>query len=521
VPRLFSTCLQLTTCLLLLATPLAAELTLPAMFSDSMVMQRDQPVKVWGWAAPGQEVQVGIGDQKKTATADADGRWVTQLDALPAGGPHAMTITGDDRTLTVNDILVGEVWLCSGQSNMAMTVSRSNNPQAEAAAATHPQIRMFTVGSGHSLELQETCSGTWTVCSPETVGGFSATAYFFGRRLHKELNVPIGLINSSVGGTSVESWTSLPAQSAVASIKPRLDAWKAEDDAFDEAAATARYEKALTAWKEKLASRKSSDANKAQAAPKKPQMASRPSNDRNYPANLFNGKINPLVGYTIKGAIWYQGENSSGRGFSHLYGDQLATLVNDWRERWGQGNFPFGWVQLPNFRNPQTQPSQTDGWVLVQEGMLKTLSLPHTGMAVTIDVGEAKDIHPKDKQSVGHRMAQWALADVYQQDVIAMGPIYAASKIDGDQVVIEFDYATGLHAKNDDLKGFAIAGADRKFVSATAKIDGDRVIVSSPNISQPVSVRYAWAANPVFSLYNAAEIPASPFRTDNWEERGR
>lgn len=519
--RLPSVCLLLAT-FLLSNTQLSAALKLPAMFSDSMVIQRDQPVKVWGWATAGKKIQVTIGDQNQTAIADDHGRWSLLLKAMSAGGPHSMTVAGDGSTLTVNDMLVGEVWLCSGQSNMAMTVNRSNNPGAEATAATHPQIRMFKVGSGHSLEPQETCSGTWAVCSPDTVGGFSATAYFFGRRLHKELNVPIGLINSSVGGTSVESWTSMPAQSSVASIKPRLDAWKSEDDAFDEAAATTRYDKAMIAWKEKVAAQKSAEpGSKAKRAPRKPQLASRPRKDRNYPANLFNGKINPLVGYTIKGAIWYQGENASGRGFSHLYGAQLATLITDWRERWGQGDFPFGWVQLPNFRAPQTQPSQTDGWVLVQEGMLKTLAVPATGMAVTIDVGDAKDIHPKDKQSVGHRMAQWALADVYQQKILAMGPIYSASKIDGDKVIIDFKYASGLHAKDNELKGFAIAGADKKFVSATAKIDGKHVIVSSPGVKQPVSVRYAWAANPVISLYNAAEIPASPFRTDSWEERGR
>ena len=516
--RLLSLCLLSTA---FLFSQAAADLKLPAMFSDSMVLQRDQPVKVWGWATPNQQVALAIEEQKKTVNADADGRWSVQLDAMPAGGPHILTITGDGKTVTLKGILIGEVWLCSGQSNMAMTVSRSKNADAVAASAKHPEIRMFKVGSGHSLEPQETCSGTWTTCSPETVGGFSATAYFFGRRLHKELNVPIGLINSSVGGTSVESWTSMPAQSAVASIKPRLDAWKADDAAFDEVGAKAQYEKALAAWKEKVAANKAADKAAAKRVPKKPQLASRPRNDRNYPANLFNGKISPLVGYTIKGAIWYQGENSSGRGFSHLYGDQLATLINDWRDHWAQGNFPFGWVQLPNFRAPQTQPAETDGWVLVQEGMRKTLALPHTGMAVTIDVGEAKDIHPKDKQSVGHRMAQWALADVYQQDVIAMGPIYSSSKIDGQEVIIEFKYSTGLHAKDNELKGFAIAGADKKFVRATGRIDGNRVIVSSPLVSQPASVRYAWAANPVISLYNAAEIPASPFRTDNWEERGR
>lgn len=495
----------------------SAELKLPAPFSDSMVLQRDRPVKVWGWAAAGSDINVVIGQQAKSAKANADGRWALQLDALPAGGPHVMTVTGDGGSVAINDILIGEVWLCSGQSNMAMTVSRSKNADEEVKTGNHPQIRMFKVGSAHAVEPQEMCTGSWSVCRSDTVGGFSATAYFFGRRLHEELNCPIGLINSSVGGTSVESWTSLPAQTAVDEIAPRLDAWNAEDAAFDAASAKTRYEKALAVWNKK----KAQPQQAGKRVPRKPQLASRPRNDRNYPSNLFNGKINPLVGYTIQGAIWYQGENSSGRGFSHLYGVQLATLIKDWRDRWGQADLPFGWVQLPNFRTPQTEPSQTDGWVLVQEGMLKTLAVPHTGMAVTIDVGEAKDIHPKDKQSVGHRMAQWALGDVYNQDLIPMGPIYRGSKISGNEVVIEFDHAEGLHANGDDARGFAIAGKDRKFVSAKARIEGNKVIVSSDDVNQPASVRYAWAANPEVSLYNAAKIPASPFRTDDWEERGR
>ena len=504
--------------LLLLSPAIScAELKLPAMFSDSMVLQRDQPIKIWGWATSGSYVSVSLGDQNKTAKADEGGRWELMLDALSAGGPHQLMIEGDGEKFVAKDVLVGEVWLCSGQSNMAMTVSRSKNAAKEEAAAKYPQIRMFKVDSGHSLEPQQTCTGKWTVCSPETVGGFTATGYFFGRRLHQELNVPIGLINSSVGGTSVESWTSMPAQTAVASIKPRLEAWQSEDAAFDEAKASAAYEKSLAAWKVKAAAAKAD----GKPVPRKPTVPARPRNDRNYPANLFNGKINPLIGYTIKGAIWYQGENSSGRGFSHLYGDQLTTLIKDWRDRWGQGNFPFGWVQLPNFRAAQTQPSQTDGWVLVQEGMLKTLKVPHTGMAVTIDVGEEKDIHPKDKQTVGHRMAQWALADVYKKDVIAMGPVYRGSTIRGNEVTIEFDFADGLKSRGDTVAGFAIAGEDKRFVAAKARIDVNKVIVSSDKISNPASVRYAWAANPVISLYNSADIPASPFRTDTWEERGR
>ncbi|MEP3478084.1 MAG: sialate O-acetylesterase [Fuerstiella sp.] len=494
-----------------------AELQLAALFSDSMVIQRDQPVKVWGWATAGSEVKVAIDGQQHIATADDRGKWTTDLSKMPAGGPYTLTVSDDTDTVTIKDILVGEVWLCSGQSNMAMTVARSKNAAKETANAKHPQIRMFKVTSGHSMAPKEKCAGEWTVCRPSTVGNFSATAYFFGRRLHKELNVPIGLINSSVGGTSVESWTSMPAQSKVAAIQPRLDAWKASDSKFDAATAKTKYEAALARWKTKVADARA----KGNKTPRKPSLPTAPRNDRNYPANLFNGKINPLVGYSIKGAIWYQGENSSGRGFSHLYGDQLSTLINDWRSRWGRGDFPFAWVQLPNFRAAQKQPSETNGWSLVQEGMLKTLSLSHTGMAVTIDVGEAKDIHPKDKQSVGHRLAQWALADVYQKDMIAMGPIYHSSKIEGSKVIIDFKFADGLMSKTDKPEGFAICGPDKKFVWADATIDGNSVIVSSKQVSEPVSVRYAWAANPKFSLFNKAGIPASPFRTDEWQEQGK
>ncbi|MEZ6125369.1 MAG: sialate O-acetylesterase [Planctomycetaceae bacterium] len=491
-----------------------AALTLSALFSDSMVLQRDQPVKVWGWASPDASVTVAIGDQKHTVRAEASGRWMATLEPMSAGGPHTLTVSDGRSTTTVSDVLIGDVWLCSGQSNMAMTVSRSRDAEAEQAAAKFPQIRMFRESSGPAAEPQEKCSGSWSVCSPETVGSFSATAYFFGRRLHQELGVPIGLINSSVGGTSIESWTSLDAQQQVPELEPRLAAWNSDDKNFDEAKATSAYEKNLERWKTSVAEAK--EAGKP--APRKPSPPVRPRSDRNFPANLFNGKIAPLVGYTIKGAIWYQGENSAGRGFSHLYGTQLKTLISDWRARWGQGDFPFGWVQLPNFRNAQVQPVEDSGWVLVQEGMLKTLKEPHTGMAVTIDVGEAGDIHPKDKQTVGHRMAQWALSSVYGKDILPMGPIFSKADFRNDgSVQIQFQYAAGLHAVDGKVLGFAVAGKDQKFVAADAVIEGESVVVRSSEVSQPASVRYAWAANPVISLYSSAQIPASPFRTDDWK----
>lgn len=511
---------SVTTAALLLASvvlaPLQAEVTLPATFSDHMVFQRDTPISVWGWADPGEAVTGTIANQQFEATAGGDGHWSAKLKPLSVGGPLTMKVRGADSEIMINDVYVGEVWLCSGQSNMAMTVNRVTNAEQEAASADYPKIRMFKVNSAHAPTPQDRCVGDWSVCSPQTVNGFSATAYFFGRSLHKELDVPIGLINSSVGGTSIESWTSMPAQEAVSAIQPRLDAWKQADADFDADAAKERYEKALEQWEKRRA--KAKEAGKP--TPRRPRQAAQPREDRNYPANLFNGKINPLIPYTIRGAIWYQGENSSGRGFAHLYHDQLKTLIADWRERWGQGDFPFAWVQLPNFRQPQQHPNETSGWVLVQEGMLKTLCVPNTGMAVTIDIGEAGDIHPRNKQDVGKRLALWALATVYDKDVAPTGPIYRSCKRDGNRIVVKFDHACGglVTKDGEDPKGFVIAGADRKFVWAEAKIEGDTVVVSSTDVSEPASVRYAWAANPICNLYNKSGLPASPFRTDDWDE---
>lgn len=496
---------------------LAAELSVASLFSDHMVIQRDQPFKVWGWGDPGATVSISVAGQQKASKVGEDGRWAIKISAPNAIGPHAMKVSSGGSSLEIRDVLVGEVWLCSGQSNMAMTVSRARDFAKESKAADLPQIRMFKVTSSHATEPQEKCSGEWTVCTPDSVGGFSATAFFFGRRLHAELNVPIGLINSSVGGTSVESWTSMPAQSAVPDIAPRLQAWKDADDSYNSESAKAAFDKAMDRW-----TRKAKEARAAgDRAPRKPQLASPPHKDRNYPSNLFNGKIHPLAGFSIRGAVWYQGENSSGRGFSHLYHPQLTTLIRDWRQRWGQGDFPFAWVQLPNFRAPQKQPAETNGWTLVQEGMLKTLNEPNTGMAITLDVGEEKDIHPKDKQSVGHRLAQWALAKVYNFDIIPMGPVYAGHQISEGTVTIEFLHNEGLKSNGDEVRGFAVCGEDRKFVWADARIEDSRVIVSSESVPDPVAVRYAWAANPTFSIINESGIPASPFRTDNWEERGR
>jgi sialate O-acetylesterase len=491
-----------------------AEVKLPALFCDHMVMQRDTRIAVWGWADAGEAVEGSIAERRFSTKADADGKWSAQLEPLKAGGPFVLTVRGKDNCLTIEDVHVGEVWLCSGQSNMAMNVSRAANAEAEIAAADFPKLRVFTVSSQHATTPQDECTGRWDVCSPETAGRFSATAFFFGRHLHQELGVPVGLINSSVGGTSVESWTSLEAQSRIAAIKPRLEAWNDEDAAYDAEKAQAAYKTALERWE-----RRRDEAKKAgKRSPRRPRATVQPRENRNYPGNLFNGKIKPLIPFTIRGAIWYQGENSAGRGFASLYQPQLTTLIEDWRRRWRQGDFPFVWVQLPNFRQPQQKPVEDSGWCLVQEGMLRTLAVPNTGMAITIDIGEAGDIHPKNKQDVGERLALWALGTTYGENIVYSGPIFDSCERKGNKFVVRFCH-TGQSlqaADGGELKGFAIAGEDRKFVSADAKIEDDTVVVSSPDVSNPVAVRYAWAANPDCDLVNSAGLPASPFRTDNW-----
>jgi len=491
-----------------------ADVGLPAMFSDHMVLQREIGLPVWGWADPGEKVAVTLGDETKTAVADNAGKWSVTLAAQRAGGPHTLTVKGKN-TVQISDVLVGEVWLASGQSNMAMTVARAANFAEEQAAANHPRLRMFTVNRVPAETPQERCEGTWQVSSPESVGSFSATAYFFGRELHEQLDVPVGLINSSWGGTPVQAWTSLEVQQALPDLQPMLEDWQRRIDAYDPEAAKAQYEKQMARWPEQV--KKAKEAGRR--PPRRPRAPVDPRLSQHRPANLYNGMIAPLVPYALRGAIWYQGESNAGGEAPHLYGLQLTAMIKNWRSVWGQGDFPFEWVQLPNFREPQQQPVETSGWVIVQEQMLKSLALDNTGMAVTIDVGEADDIHPKNKQDVGKRLALWALGTTYGKQIVYSGPLYRCHRKQEGEIVVEFDHVGGgLAAKGDKLKGFAVAGADKAFVFADAKIVGQTVVVSSKEVADPVAVRYAWAANPDCNLYNDAGLPASPFRTDDWKE---
>jgi sialate O-acetylesterase len=501
--------------LLASAAPLRAEVTLPAIFSDHMVLQSDVAVPVWGWAEPGEQVTVSIAGQTKTATADANGAWNLKLDPLKAGEALTLTVKGKN-SLTVQDVVAGEVWLCSGQSNMAMTVNRAKHFDAEKAAATWPQIRMFREQSAAAATPQTKGQGHWEVCTSDSVGSFSATAYFFGRDLHQALGTPVGLLHSSVGGTPVEAWTSWDAQKNLAELKPLFESWDKDAATWDPVKAQAVYEKQQATYKAAAAQGKAEKkANRARP----PRRPGDPRTAAKHPANLFNGKISPWIPYAIRGAIWYQGEaNARNVESGQLYALQLATLIKDWRARWGEGDFPFAWVQLPNFKAPQKEPVEDDGWPRVRESMLQTLALPNTGMAIAMGAGEAGNIHPPDKQAVGQRLASWALADVYKKPGFAScGPLPAGHEIKGSEIVVTFKHADGgLVAKDGELKGFAIAGADKKWVRATAKISGATVIVSSAEVKEPQAVRYAWANNPDCNLQNGAGIPASPFRTDDW-----
>jgi len=500
-----SACLAILFCCLVMGTA-HAEVRLPALFSDHMVLQQDAAAPVWGWASAGEQVTVSIGGQVKATTADADGKWQIKLDPMKSSGLLEMTVQGTN-TLTVKDVLAGETWLCAGQSNMVMTVSASKDYEKEREAAALPQIRMFTVADGRATEPQSDCHGSWIVCSPETVGDFSAVAYYLGRELHQRLGHAVGLINSSAGGTLIESWLDEKTQQQCAELKPFFAQRDRLIAAFDRAAAEKQYEAAMAKWKLALAK---AQADK-QPPPKQPSHPYSSHLGAMDVGGLFNGKIAPLIPYALRGIVWYQGESNATPERTPFYETQMRLLITDWRARWGS-ELPFAWVQLPNVKKT---PSYAD----IREVQMKCLDLPKTGMAITIDIGESRDLHPKNKQDVGRRLALWALGTVYGEKVPAVsGPLFVRHEVRGGDMVLSFRHTEGgLMAKDGELKGFLIAGANRAWKPAVARIEGDTVIVSAPEVPQPLAVRYAWAADPVCNLFNGAGLPASPFRTDDWD----
>jgi len=480
---------------------LKGEVTLPKILTDHMVIQRERPVHVWGQAAPGESVTVRFRGDTRTATADKLGRWSAFLPPGREGGPFTLAVEGRNR-IQLTDILVGDVWIASGQSNMEWPVGRSDNGEEEGKAARHPRIRLFRVEHRVSdYPLEDVDAAPWVECSPESVADFSAVAYFFGRDLETRLNIPIGLIESNWGGTPVDAWTSLDAIARDASLMPAIAAWAAMMNA--QSSTLLEQQRRIEEW------RRSVQAAEAKGTPP-PGQPWFPNMENSWqPAGLYNAMIAPLTRFPIRGAIWYQGESNASADRSPIYARLFQTMILDWRRAWDQGDFPFLFVQLANYK---TSPEST--WPELREAQLQTLGLTKTGMAVAIDIGNPDDIHPRNKQVVGKRLALAARAIEYGEGVEYSGPLFRQAVPEEGTIRVYFEHAaSGLVARGGELKGFEISGADGRFQPAAAVIDGTSLVVSSPSVSAPIQVRYGWADNPSCNLYNADGLPASPFRS--------
>lgn len=488
-----------------------ANVTLPDVVSSGMVLQRDQTVPIWGTADPGEAVTVSFNGQVRNTTADANGRWLIRLQRLKATAKPSVLIVEGKNKIELQDILVGEVWLVAGQSNMQRLLSETSNGAEAIANANYPTMRLFNVSRQVAFKHAKPPLGVWRACTPESVKEFSAAGYYFGVELQKELDVPIGLINSSYGGSQAEAWTPVEYLVASADLKPTVDRAKIWDE--ERPRVRVQYDEAIRQWR--------AESYLARAADAIPQPSpSVPDALREYrvASSIYNGMIEPLIPFAIRGALWYQGESNEAR--AQQYGILLPVMIKSWRERWGEGDFPFGIVQLPNYRQTKDDPAD-EAWSHLREAQrLTAASVPRTGLIVTIDLGEARDIHPRNKLDVGKRMARWALVDVYKQKILKTGPVFQKAEVKNSKIVVTFsEVGTGLKLGiGSKPEEFAIAGADRKWYWAEAKVVGrNRVEVWSAQVSQPVAVRYAFNNNPRNpNLTNDTGIPAGPFRTDNW-----
>ena len=490
-----------------------ADVTLNNMFGDHMVLQQGIRNRVWGKADPGEAVTVTLGGQTHNATAAADGAWQVFLEPIKEyGGPHTLSVKGKN-TVTYSDVLIGEVWVCAGQSNMQWSVNASTDADLERATAKFPQIRLISVPQVGTQEPQSNFNGSWQTCTPDTVGNFSAVGYFFGRQLHQTLGVPVGLINNAWGGSAAEAWVKRSALAANPRFKPLVDRWVQIESEYP--AQKAAFDKAMVEWK--------TAAEKAKAEGKQPpQQPGNPDGNmfgNHRPGNIHSGVLTPSIGYGIKGAIWYQGESNAGRAYQ--YRELFPFMIKSWREEWGVGDFPFYWVQLADFNAEQTQPGES-AWAELREAQTMTMkALPNTGEAVIIDIGEGKDIHPKNKVDVGKRLARWALAETYHVAGIPFhSPLYKGMEKQGNKIVLGFDHVDGGWRPFDvnEPVGFTIASADHTFVPGKATLLSDgRIEVSAEGVTDPVSVRYAWADNPKCNMYSGAGLPLTPFRTDDFK----
>jgi sialate O-acetylesterase len=519
------------------------EVRMPSLFSDGMVLQRNGEIPVWGWESPGQKVTVSLSTSKAEATAGADGRWKVSLAPLPAGGPHVLTVAGDKNTVKIQDVLIGEVWVCSGQSWMTWNMARVRDAEKEIQAANFPEIRMFTVKKDTALSPQSDCDGRWVPCVSKNMPGLSGLGYFFARDLYQTLGVPIGMIHSSVPGTVAWAWTDRTSLEEV----PELKKWMVATDELAGAyggdfyarkadeirawlveAVAARDKKIrlpklpegliisvdrLDAWQKWLAAADQAKGKEVPLPPEAQAFVGEKKDPRFHAYNqttmLYNGMIAPLIPYGIKGIIWFQGTG----------GETFRTMIKGWRKNWGW-EMPFYFVQLANFDGEGKNPQGTD-WAEIREGQATALDLPNTGMAVAIDIGNAHDLHPTNMQDYAPRLSAIAKAKLYGMNVVYSGPVFEKMEIgEGGKVRVSFQHVGGgLVAKGGELKGFALAGADKKFVAAKAVIDGEAVVVSSAEVPAPVHLRYAFANSPECNLYNKEDLPAAPFRTDTPDKK--
>lgn len=484
------------------------QLKMPAIFSDNMVLQRDMPIPIWGWEEPNKTINVSLGKIKQSAKSDSAGKWMVKLPPFPAGGSYTLIISGKKDKVSFKNVMIGDVWICSGQSNMVFKLSETIDGNKEVSKANYPNIRLFTVNRKIAKSPQDDTGGNWSECNSLSAKDFSAVGYFFGREIYNNINVPIGLINISWGGTPIEAWMSDEVLRSDSDVLPIYSEWERKIEKYPEA--LEKYKIELESWK-KL--KKEADENGTKPPeeiipPLGPESARQPS-------VLFNGLVNPVIPFGIKGVIWYQGESNFKRGYQ--YRKLFPLMIKDWRNRWGQGDFPFIFVQLPNYKS---QYEKKYAWAEVREAQLMTLqAVENTAMAISIDIGDPDDLHPKNKKDIGKRLALGALKIAYNKDIAFSGPIYKAMIALNGKIKLEFEHTGGglISKNNEPLKGFEIAGEDKIFVKANAVIEGNSVIVWSDEIKKPKAVRYGWESAPEVNLYNKANLPASPFRTDNWK----
>lgn len=483
-----------------------ADVQLASLFREGAVLQQGKSVAIWGFADPGEQVTVKFKGQEKHAETAEDGRWLTHLDPLAASAEPAELCVSGKNVLIIKGVLVGEVWLCSGQSNMNLPLSETEDASDEIAAADYPLIHYFEVRSSILKQPADVAAGAWQTCTPDVAGQFTAVGYYFAKAVQSDLGTPIGIVKSTLGGSPIEGWMSADVLKSTPASLPAYDEWQGLDAGYEQR--VAEYHARLAEWESRAKAGRQSDENFAEAKP----LLAWIDSDRNLPSGLYNGFIHPLEPFTLAGILWYQGEGNTPR--PKEYRTLFPQLIEQWRLDFQQPELPFLFVQLPGYAPKDDLTG--DSWPRFREAQAAALKLPNVHMAVTTDIGDSEDIHPRNKKDVGHRLAQIALRSVYGRGVEDSGPVVTGVEHRGRVVLVHFANAIGLKFKGDTSKLFLIAGPNKKFVSADARIDGHNVIVSSEEVARPAAIRMNWENDPKGAIVNSTGLPAAPFRTDNW-----